>query len=128
MKYLLLFSTAFAVGAQAQLSHLEQQSLETHPSIKVAEAEAQALRSRGEIAKAQFRPMLSFTGVGAMGDDAAIFSSRIEPRNYLFAPHDPVGMGSFMAMWPLFTGGRDRSAASYAAALASQGDAQLASS
>ena len=126
MKHISLFVIALASSAQAQLTTLQKQALSTHPMVKVAEAEAQALRARGQVAKAPFKPMISLTGVGAIGDDSAIFATASEPRNYLFSPHDPIGIGSVMAMWTIFSGGRNRSAATYAASTAAEGEARVA--
>ena len=126
MKTISLSIIAIAASANAQLSRLEEQALRSHPMVAAAAAESAALRARGDLAKSPYRPMVSLTGVGAFGDDAAIFASSIEPRNYLMAVGDPVGIGSLMAMWTIFSGGRERSAASYAAALAAEGDARLA--
>jgi outer membrane protein TolC len=126
MKTISLSILALATTANAQLSQIEQRALQTHPMIAAAEAEARALRARGDIAKAPFKPMISLTGVGALGDDAAIFASSVEPRNYLMAVPDPVGIGSLMAMWTIYSGGRDRSAAAYSSALVAEGDARIA--
>jgi outer membrane protein TolC len=70
--------------------------------------------------------MISATGVGAFGDDAMIFAGGVDPRPYLIAAADPIGIGSIMAMWKIYSGGRERTAAEIAKSLVAQGDAQLA--
>src|SRR5688572_5426342 len=88
---------ALAITAQAQsLSALERQALENNPMIARAQADARALRAKGQGLKAPFKPMISLTGVGAFGDDAAIFATAFEPTNYLLALGDPIGIGSIM--------------------------------
>jgi cobalt-zinc-cadmium efflux system outer membrane protein len=69
--------------------------------------------------------MVTLSGVGAIGDDQTIFATAFEPRNYLLAAADPVGIGSVMAMWTLYSGGRDRSAATYSDALVAEAEARL---
>jgi outer membrane protein TolC len=127
MKQLSFFLALTAAGcASAQLSAYERKALENHPMIKAAEAEADALRAMGSGLAAPFRPMISLTGVGAIGDDASIFATAFEPRNYLLAAPDPVGIGSLMAMWTIFSGGRDSTANAISRALAEEGRANIA--
>lgn len=126
MKLTSILLISITSSAFAQISRLEALALDRHPSIKAAEADRQALVARGETLKAPYRPMASLTGVAAKGDDHAIFATPFEPRNYLLADHDPIAMGSVMAMWTIFSGGRDRSAAAYAEALVESGDAGVA--
>lgn len=111
--------------ATAQLSKWEAIALEGHPAIATARSEQQALSARGETFRAPYRPMVSLTGVAAAGNDSAILATAVEPRNYLMAEGNPVGIGSAMAMLPLFVGGRDTAAARAAAALRLQGAAMV---
>ena len=125
MKFLNFLVFICACSASAQLSKVEIQASKNHPRVLAAIRNWERLRSEGEKAKSAFRPTLSFSGVGAFGDDASIFASPMEPRNYLFAPQDPIAMGSLMAMVPIFTAGRNAAAASYARFLSTAGAAEV---
>jgi len=121
-----LISMAFLTTASAQLAELEARAIKSHPMIASAEAEARALHAQGSIIKAPFEPMVSVTGVGAFGDDAAIVAGSVEPVPFLMTSPGPTGIGSVMAMWRIFSGGRNQTAAELARSLVAQGDAQLA--
>jgi outer membrane protein TolC len=126
MKILSLILLATAVTANAQLSLAEKTVLQRHPKILSAVQEASASAARGERAKAAFRPMISLTGVGAVGNDNSIFAAAFEPKNYLMATADPVAMVGLMAMFPIYTGGRNALAASYANSLTAQAASRVA--
>lgn len=121
---ILLLITALS-GAQS-VAELEVSALQSHPSIIQAVAEIRALQAKGDLAKAPFRPMVTMNAVGAIGDDAMIFESAVSPGPYILAAADPVGIGSVMAMWRIYSSGQDRSAAQIARALTGQGNANLA--
>ncbi|MEO7453565.1 MAG: TolC family protein [Fimbriimonadales bacterium] len=125
MKQLSFLLIAMCATANAQISQVQKDALEKHPAIAAAQAGANALAAQGRQEKAPYKPMVSLTGIAAKGDDNMIFGTNIEPRSYIMAAGDPVGIGAVMAMWTIYSGGRDRSAAAYAGALMAEGAAMV---
>ena len=125
MKTFSLLITLATCSASAQLSKIQIEVTDNHPRVLAAIQRAAALKAQGDRVNAAYRPTLSFTAVGAVGDDASIFAMPMDPKNYLFAPHDPIAIGSFMAMVPVFTAGRNAAAAKYARFLSGAGKAEV---
>lgn len=122
---LILLCISAVAGAQS-VTELENSAARSHPRVLQAVAEARALQARGELAKVPFRPMISFTGIGSIGNDTMIFEGTVRPQAILMLTGDPVGIGSLMAMWQIYSSGQDRSAAQIADALTNQGFSNLA--
>jgi outer membrane protein TolC len=125
MKHLSFLLVIACASSNAQISVVQQRAMENHPAIASARAGARALAAKGRQEEAPFRPMVSLTGIAAKGDDNMIFASTVDPRAYIMAAGDPTGIGAVMAMWTIYSGGRDRSAAAYANSLGVEGEAMV---
>lgn len=106
------------------LSELEKSALTNHPTLAAAKQNVDSAKWRGEMLLAPYRPSLSLNGYFADGTGMPIFPSTVMPVNYANLGVDGWASANLMLMWPLSTGGRDRTARLMGGAFVDQASAQ----
>lgn len=123
----LLLVMAAATAQQPRrltLSEAVRFAVDHHPSLNAAAARIEEARAQGLSLTSQFGLKVSLNGYAASGKGQQIFTSSVEPLNYMTLPDKQAAIANGTLMFPIYTGGRSSTARAISSSLVAQASAE----